>query len=339
MSRLTASGADRADACPASFALPAVFAEAGKHADDGTDLHARLERAIVGHELDARGDCRERRDWRELGLPFDPFAALPIGRHESETAWAYDPISDTGRALTNGAHRDYSATEPHEVPMTIDVITTDDAGQVTITDWKTGHRGASVQTLQLVVNALAVARARGLDSVTVAIAHVQGDRVHVTSRTLDAIDLAAAAAQVRGIVERINDARAIVASGRVPDVYPSEDACRYCPCMASCPAHVALARSVLGQTWEPATVATAIEAMSPSEAGELWYRFKAGEDLLEQIGKSLRARCEREALPLPDGRVLRMVAQTQVRPVMVPDPSGAKKTTTFLKATATKVAS
>jgi len=323
---------DRAAQCPASVALPGVH-ETSDYAADGNDAHSKIESVLRG-----------KKTWQAAGLAFDPHACLPKGDHHVEVPYAYDPIGDYARVLviTDG-HRSYdSASVPvrdTEIPMTLDVVTRGDDGW-TITDWKTGFLGKTVDTLQLTIAALSVARAHRAESVTVQIAHVLGDgRCSIAPRTLDALDLDAAADAVRRIQERAVEARALVASGRVPETFPSEDGCRYCPALAFCPAHISMARSVLATTWDPATVTSAIEAMTIEEAGALWLKLKSGEKMLEAIGKSLRARAEAEPLSLPDGRVLKMVQQTRTSPVLVPSPDGAVKTSTFFVAKAVKRAS
>jgi len=318
MIRVTGSTMDRVSYCAASAALPAVYAPSSPEAVAGTEAHEVMEHATAGSEQAVD----------ELG--WDPRAVLPAGRHETEAAYWYNPVTDTGgRLLAKG--RDYARAPEGAIPMRLDVVTFGDDGHITITDWKTGERFISPETLQLTVAALAVARAHGVDVVTVQIAQgTIGVPPKVRPRTLDVFDLDAAADQMRRIWERIVEARALVMSGRMPDVYPSEDACRYCPCWSSCPAHVAMARAVLAPTWDPANVAAIVDAMTPEEAGGLWLRLKSGEALLEAIGKALRAYAERSPLPLPDGKELAMVSQTQTRPVMAP--TGETKQVTFLKA-------
>ncbi len=334
MSTWTGSATDRVFACPASLALPAVFEQGGRDATDGHTVHGFLYRGLtLGRptalawlraeepELVPRCEAISLDSVFRLG---DTFAA--------EVAYAYDVATDTARIIGTNLGRRYGRLGATEIPTTTDIELRAPVGVVVILDAKSGWRQVSARdSMQIRMHALAVSRARGLDRVRVGILQID-DEGTATAEVLelDDMELDAFSFEVRQAWGRVEAARAELAAGRVPDV-ATGDHCRYCPAWASCPSRVALARSTL--SLEAATVKGQIEAMTPDEAGDLWLRYKVGEELLEVIGVQLRAYAERAPLQLADGRTVEMVPQRQVRSVMVPSPDGATKVVEFLKAT------
>lgn len=321
MSDWTGSTSDRVFACPPSVALPAVFEPGGADARAGTDGHAALETYIAtGTGLEAA----------VAALGTDPRYVLPEGIHRTERAYAYSPVRDEAREIVTDGHRGYVDIREDEIPMTLDVVTRGGlhvGASATVTDWKLGNSPVYPDSWQLTLAALAVSRAHGLDEVTVQIVQKQpSGPPAVRSRTLDTIDLAVAADAVRRTWERVTEARALVASGRVPDVRRG-DHCTYCPAWRSCPATVALARGVLDL--QVADVASVVAALAPAEAGHLYERMKAGEKFLDEIKKALSEYAGREPLPLADGRRVELVTVAAERAEMAP--TGNKIPYTYTK--------
>ena len=305
MSAWTGSTSDRVVACPPSVALPAVFEPAGADANAGNSGHKLLECAV--NDPSARAAALE-------ATGIDVVACLPAGKHRTEVAFAYNPLTDTARVIETSGHRGYSV-EPHEIPMTLDVVTEEPDDKWTVTDWKLGSQYVGADSWQLTLAALAVSRAAGDVDVTVRIVQKGDSGPAIRERHLDALDLAAAAADVRRTWERVTEARALVASGRVPDVHRG-DHCQYCPAWRSCPATTALARSVLDLSVPD--VAAMVASLSPADAGALYERLKAGEKFLAAVKDALSTYAGNEPLALPDGRRVELVTVQAERAEMAP---------------------
>ncbi len=175
--KLTASQLDRAMACPASFALPAVIYPPSKEADRGTGIHRFLETAAtVGREAALAG-VPDDAPWRATCERIDlSWVVAEADRIDCEVKFAYRPVSDTCRQLVEGDVRDYSAVDDEEIAGTADLLITRSDGSVLVIDYKTGrHRVHVVESAQMKLLGLAVARALKLSQVCVSIVHVMDD--------------------------------------------------------------------------------------------------------------------------------------------------------------------
>lgn len=326
------SATERVLACPASAALPAVHAPSSADASDGSVLHEFIYTgALRGREAALAGVTDPHLHARAARIDLGRLAS--IGRIVgAEEAYAYDVAVDSARHLGRNLGRNYGALNGTEIPTTTDLELVAPDGVRVLLDAKTGWAHVASDSDQLRFHALACLTARGLDRVRVGVLRVGADGQLDDPRLveIDDLDAGAFAHELRQAHESYLAARAAILAGGAPNVTTGLH-CQYCPAYAACPSTVALARSVLSLA--PVDLESAIELMTPNEAGELWERYSAGEKLLERIGKGLRAYAAREPLVLPDGATLEMVEQIQVRAVMVPDPSGATKTITFPKAT------
>jgi hypothetical protein len=101
--KLTASQLDRAMACPASIALPAVSLAPSPESDRGTEIHRFLETAITHGREAALAEVPDDAPWRATceGIDLDLLTA-EAERVECEVRFAYRPLADTARQL--GAH-------------------------------------------------------------------------------------------------------------------------------------------------------------------------------------------------------------------------------------------
>lgn len=330
----TGSATDRVFACASSAALPAVHeTQGGKDADEGHAVHAFIYIGISkGHQPALAWVERFHPALLARCQQIDLAPAFALGRPvAAEVAYAYDIATDTARIVGTNLGRAYGELGPTEIPTTTDIELEASDGMRIVLDAKSGWKQVRAEeSKQIRLHGLAMARARGLDGVRVGILQIDDEgRVKPALVDLDDLDLGAFSHDMRRAWERVESARALVARGGVPDV-TTGDHCGFCPAFAACPARVALARSVLGLQRDQ--VAAQIQAMAPDEAGALWERYKAGEELVELIGEQLRAYAEREPLQLPDGRTIEMVPQTQVRAITAP--TGETKTITFLVARA-----
>lgn len=289
---LTASGLARAEACAASAALPAVESPSGVYAVAGNATHDTLE-------CIARGDREGKPAW--LVNLYDELTDMG-GTVYAERCYAWDPLTLTGRDL--GTHqRDYSGLRPGEIGGTADLVVVSDLG-VIVYDYKSGYFGAPVESPQMSLLALAVASSQSVDSAVVAIVKIDVDAKEWSVKTahLDTFDLAAEADRVARIVAGVEQARAIVAAGKTPDVRTTEDGCRYCPAKLSCPGRVgaiATLASVAGLAEPTLRIPVTLE-----NAGAVWLAIDAMRAVLRAAEEEVQSLARVSPVPLPDGREL-----------------------------------
>ena len=319
--RLTASGLERADRCPASFALPAVEDRETDAMRAGTGRHAYLD-AVAAHlpsdaarEL-ALATVHADAPWREQCEAIDLAELLTstgadTGRIETGLSHAWDPVSDTAVALDVATHRAYA--DAAGIPGTLDWLVTSTSGRVRVVDFKGSQPTTrAADNGQLALYALQVARARGLSEVDVQLVYLAEDgSVRTDEATLDAWDLDAAAARLRATWQRVQDAREALSVGGAPRMRVG-DHCGDCPALRVCPAMTALVRELTVSAphtaaseaevdaWK-ARAAASLAQLSDEAAGEAWVRVELLDDLVSAMRASLKARAERAGLPLPDG--------------------------------------
>jgi hypothetical protein len=153
-----------------------------------------------------------------------------------EVSYALDLA--TGAARVIGDHRDYKAARPGEVCGTVDIIARHEDGRLRVIDWKTGREARqtrAIDTPQMRTLGLAVARAHEVDEVLVELVHLDEDGFEADHAALDAFELAAVAADLRGTL-------APLLAGEPVEPRPGAW-CERCPVRAACPAtRAALAR-------------------------------------------------------------------------------------------------
>jgi hypothetical protein len=310
VSPLTASGLDRAEACPLSLVLPhAVDVAPREHRDRGTAIHRFLKdiadgvpraTAIAQAPEDFRADCEA------VDLDAMPHTA---GQWRAEVPLAYHPAGDSGRELPSKGERDYSAALPGEIPGTADLVgLTPDA--VVVLDVKTGRAplGEPGTALQLLHNALALCRLHGRSIAVVGWVKLLSGQPRFETATLGAEELRAAAERLRAVQSKALEAE--LAHMADPDAVTPVlgEHCRYCPAWFRCPAQMTLAatvtRAALGQ-----------ESMSlevPRERrGEFITFVHAVESFTDRLIATANAMATEEPILLPNGKVYSAEVETR----------------------------
>ena len=323
--KLTASGLALAALCPAAYALPVVEDIETDAMRAGTQRHAWLDafalawearRAEGGSPAAARVDA-------ERALPTDPTAratceAIDVerlldltgardGRVEVGLRVQWWPASDIGEelALADG-HRSYPDA-PNAIHGTADWIVTSPDGAVTVVDFKGSMRGAPAgDHHQVAFYALAIARARGVAPITVALIYLDEDgSLTRDDATLDAWALDAWATRFAELHGRVTAARSAPAPG---DFAKVGDHCGNCAAYRVCPAQVLLVRELVAA---PPPGAGHLPKVSDEEAGRVWERAHLYRAALDVVIKTISERAKRTGLPLPDGRWLMPVDTTR----------------------------
>lgn len=274
----SASAVPRLLACPGSAHLRQSEYNT-KYADDGDDRHADAEAAV---DLGATDE-----------LPWQVAQMLQPGDEmATECAMAYDVSDDTGRALGHIKHRDYKDLRPFEVPMTLDLVIRGN-GRIVYVDYKSFEEvDSATDNAQLATGALALARAAGLDEVTVAIVYLGAEWRPADIAVLGPLDLDAHAVRLRDLVR--SDDRTLRVNKH----------CKYCPAFHDCPQQRQIAT-------DAGALATRVEQMVPfqddddaADAYDLWQRIKV---VVARMGAALHARAADRPIPLRSGKLFARV--------------------------------
>lgn len=309
MSRLTASGVDRALRCGWAFrpdAGPANSAGPSAAADSGTDEHGHIEetideeaeRALIGESLlDGPLEPKSRTHARWLDEWW------PRERHlewRAETSIAIDPATGETRLGPTGegwGHRDYAWAPDRMIPGTIDAWTVD-GGTLRVVDWKCGqasHVGDPQTSGQLRTLGLALARQIGhRGPVSLEYVKVNDTRLWVERALLTRSDLLAFQLRLAELALSISDAPAS------PGHWCSS---LWCPYLGRCPATVgSLSRVRGGLPGDPFRVVLAGGRFESDEHAAWQYRvLRAADKTLEEAWAALKARARQRPVPLGDG--------------------------------------
>lgn len=298
-SPFSASGAERAYHCPASVALPSTGGSS-YYADRGTGIHAFIRAVLSGIPRDAaiaRVDAR----WRSTceGIDFQRLGG-DLLHVRAEVAYAYNVKERTARFIGTNIDRAYGVMGQWEIPGTIDTEGTRFDGLAIVADTKTGRDVAPVkENWQMRVQALTRATFLGVSEIEARIWYVREDGyVRPDAGHFTSFDLEDAADELEDAAARANEAKAAAASGKRLRVVQGEH-CSYCPAFAACPANVDLARTLLPTFGE---VPNKLAAMTPSEAGAAYLKWKQIGALYGAIKEGLTAYAHEAPLDLGDGR-------------------------------------
>lgn len=303
MRLISASSLQRIAECPASAVLPGVNLPSSTFATDGTAIHAYVRNKLHGVACLVAPEIADKC----AAIDMTPILEL-IGDSEfhTELAICYNVFSEEARFIGSDIGRSYPTPERGEVFGTGDLYVNKISSGVVL-DFKTGfYRVTDVaRNWQMRLGALSFAQAAGLRTIEMVIAYLSEDG---TSWTFDrctatGMDLDHWAEELRHIYERVEAASAAYDSGREAlDVSPSEDNCRYCPCVVSCPVKTQLVKTMVTEL-KPLELAE----LSPTQLGECWSQIQAWKKVLENMEEGLCDIAAQSPIPLPSGKVLKVV--------------------------------
>lgn len=288
--RATASKAGLLSACQWWATPGAEWATTTSDAADrGTRFHAAIADYVATGDMFARVDedveamLVSARTWVEH-----------FGREKlaAEVALAWDPVTDTAERIeTTG--RDYSAGKGR-LCGTADLVAVSKHTKVGyIADWKTGD--GSNAGPQLRALALMLARAEGLDSVTVDALEVSAEGVrHVCTETLDAFALAAVAGELAEALAAVPTAKP------APGVHCGE---MYCPARATCPAIMERVEQIIPAA-ELVRHQWGLTIESGDHAAWLYNQAKAVESAAKLVKDAVKAYVPEGGITLADGSVM-----------------------------------
>lgn len=271
----------------------------------GSAVHAAIESILRDESADLEPELDQLAEevapfvdsWREWWST----SPLGAGKWRAEVAFAYDPTTDTARELGEVRGRAYPATRPEEIAGTVDAVLLDQRGDLAVVvDWKTGGdwdrlTADAGENLQLRGYALAASRAYGVETVRVAVVRITEDGVTSTVRDYDALELAAAADDLR---------RQLAA---VPTAHPAPGLwCKRCRAVAVCPATVEAVDALAPVGDPPAPVPLVV---TRENAGALLGRLRAVEAACASVEAALRAFADANGgIETTEGRRWRKIA-------------------------------
>lgn len=292
MTRLTVSGLARAEACPASTALPQVEQPPSQWSEEGREIHRYVERLALGIPraaalLSVPEECRARCEAIDLSPIESALSARATVLSEWPLAW--DSATGETRPLSGGP-RSYSDARPGELCGTPDLAWRAEGDVAVVLDIKTGwgELPPPAESLQLLGYAVQVAALFGVDSAVVGYLLLrEGAPARLWTATLDALALDAAEER---IVAAMRGAQGPGARDRLR-LGPH---CKYCPAFLACPAQATLLSAAAGKT--PAELVG-------DDLPAAVERLDALERATDAARRLLRERAMAHPISLPDGTV------------------------------------
>lgn len=206
----------------------------------------------------------------------------------AEKAYGWDPVTDTATAI-EATDRDYSGYPGH-LCGTVDLVSLSPQLRTgMVWDWKTGD--SSQAGPQLRALGLMVARAHGLDSVTVAALEVTDEGVRETLReTLDGFALSVIAGELAD------------ALAQVPTATPTPgDHCAalYCPARVACPTTQAAVAQLVPVESLTRKLSTHIE--SPDHAAWMLDQVRRVESACKAVKEAIKGAVPADGWALENG--------------------------------------
>lgn len=311
MSRTSGSQLDRVIACAASAALPGAFEEVGWMAERGTLLHRFIHTARRrGRDVALFEATLELRDFC-AAIDLDALDEFITPMAHAEPAFVYNGLTGATKFLGCDIDRKYPKMTPGDFPYSSDYVDDSEGESVTVLDIKTGRQPVPHprDNWQFRLGGVGCATWAGVGDTRLVKAHLD-ENAEWDFKSYDAteLDLDAWAEELRLAAGRIQAAREAVAAGRQPDVYPAEDACRYCHCVAACPDKQGLVR-LLPTELRTLEQATANNALTLEQLGAAWPVVQKMKALVEHIEAGIKDVARETPLPLPNGKRLVIVPE------------------------------
>jgi hypothetical protein len=283
VSNPTASKLELAIVCPSSFALEHRDVRVdGSDPERGKSNHARREEEIKA------GRIPEQMANRWPGFTW-----------QAEVKVCYDLATDTGEIFGYGNDRGYEDRGPFVVFGTADAVG-DNGTETVVLDFKGyNEQTPAERNPQVSILALAVTRALGRTSATVAIAPEVGvmDVAH-----LSALDLDAFAATARDSIAAVMRAREQHRKG-MPMTFTEGRHCLYCPALHACPPKQATALMLRGDP------ALQLDLTNDNDAADAYEFAQKVRQLLKRLDGAIYARAADRPIPLVDGRVFGQITK------------------------------
>lgn len=307
--------------CPPRAALPASR-ESGEYADRGNSIH-EFSRTIGKNPAGREAALAEVPEaWRHTceGLRLEE-ALAGISMLGFERAFALDVKHRTVRFIGENIGRDYNGElarrglpplGEYEIPYTMDGDGLIDGDVPIEVDYKSGqYQGEASEQWQRRVCCAGLIYFHGAAEARSRTAYIWDDgRMVVDPCEFTMLDAEDFCDEMIEMVDAVNAAKRMLADGKMPTVYPSDTACKYCPALTQCPAQMNIARAMLGK-FQDITHGPQLETLSPEELGQVWAMAKAAEKLIEPVLKSLKLVASTTPLPVDETKEVRPMLRSR----------------------------
>lgn len=298
------SSHDRVWACAASEVFPHSHVIDAPEADKGISKHTfffdvpRLGREAALELV----PIEYRSTFEEIDLSILP--ASEPDAYAFEVSFAFNVDTGESREIGRGLSRSEAAAlcGPREMHGTVDVVgLTEDS--VIVPDYKTGPRPLPppAELRQLRVYGLMAARAYKKGRAKAGFIRVP-DGMDPWSKyfEMDEFSLANTELEINEMLAKVEEARAVLASGRVPTTTEG-DHCRYCPALASCPSKMNLVRQFAAS---PESLEAMLTKATDAQLALAYERANSLEKIIERVKEAIRSKARQMPIDMGDGQVL-----------------------------------
>jgi len=237
-----------------------------------------------------------------------------------EKAYALNVQTRTTRYVGTNIGRDYNGElertgqaplSTYEIPFTIDVEAFFETTPVEL-DYKSGQSiGDPAEHWQRRVCATGLMLYYDASTAISRVAYIwdSGEIKH-DGHEFTLFDAEEYCDQLKSAIDNVLAAKSLLASGIMPPVSPSDEACAYCPAMTYCPYWMNTAKAMLGKLTE-ITQGPHLTALTPEEMGQVWELAKQAEKLLEPVLKGLKKIAAEKPIPIGDKYEVRPVERSR----------------------------
>lgn len=304
----TASGIERALACPASTVLPQTYG-GGEDAERGSAIGKFARDIIAGEPYEVALDRVARKDWKATcsGLDFQAICG-DLVHVRAEVAYGVQPDAMSARFLGLNLGRRYPTRGPGEFVGTNDLEGQTSDGVEVACDLKSGKEVTScAANPQMQFHATARYLLTGKSPVEGRLLYVRSDgRVAKDPHTFTAFEMDSFADRLADLVGILRDTREAHAAGGLDAIKVTEGRhCAYCPAYSACPAKTRLARELVPTLRKYDRQGLDI---SPEDAGAAWAVATEGEKLAKAIKSRMNGYARQSPIHTRPGKVVREIA-------------------------------
>lgn len=323
---ITGSRVHRVWKCPPSAILPQVVADSSAYEPArrrGKEIHRYLD--LARKEPDAL-DMMDNGPTRDLCAALD-LDSLPVDL-ATEVAFAWNWRTMTGRLLVGVSDRAYELANPplseDEIACTLDLVGLSPVKGY-VGEYKSGHGKYPAPDMfgQLLLGASCVRSVYNLPDMVVELIHIHDDGTHhKVRRSINEWDMDHFEVELKAAMELTEHWEAEYAAGRGVAAHEGPH-CQYCDAYKSCPAKVALVKSIpselmaFGIRPDPESGALAIAPgsfvnASVERLADAWMMRDRIVEVMARISEEICSLAAYMEIPLPDGRVIGQI-ETQRR--------------------------
>lgn len=299
----TGSAAGDVAACPPRMAFPQCRTSSSA-ADRGVELHRFAE--MCTRFPDRRDEFLKEmsEEWRLTAVSMDlanAHAELDGTLMDCEVAYVVNVKERTARRLGTNIDRDYAkfGLTKYDIPLTIDLEDTVLGGVPCEQDYKSGrYVGEPSEHFQRKLSATALMFHHGTSEAVSRICYIWEDgTTKLDGCEFTLIDAWETCDVMVTAIDRVVEAKELLAAGKVPTVYPDrERQCKYCSSFSVCP----FWSNLISGAAERLATAPDFTAVPPEEKGRWMDYVKDVLKVANAVEETLKEHAKREALPVDD---------------------------------------